>query len=71
MNKNKNTIDEILNIVFLVRSHIMDPPCLYIIVLIVAIINYCTFLFKIDSCAVIYCPESFLMELGLTTKSDL
>ena len=28
-------------------------------------------LFKMDGSAVIYCPESFLMELGLKTKGDL
>ena len=51
----------------------MDPRCEYIIiiVLVIVIINGDVFLFKMDGSAVIYCPEFFLMELGLKTKGDL
>ena len=51
----------------------MDPRCEYIIiiVLVIVIINGNVFLSKIDGSAVIYCPEFFLMELGLKKKGDL
>ena len=51
----------------------MDPRCefIIIIVLFVVAINCYIFLFKMDGSAVIYCPESFLIELGLKTKGDL
>ena len=51
----------------------MDPRCefIIIIVLFVVVINCYIFLFKMDGSAVIYCPESFLIELGLKTKGDL
>ena len=56
-----------------VRSYIIDPRCEYIIinVLVIVIINGDVFLSKMDGSAVIYCPEFFLMELGLKTKGDL
>ena len=51
----------------------MDPRCEFIsiIILFVVVINCYIFLFKMDGSAVIYCPESFLIELGLKTKGDL
>lgn len=51
----------------------MDPRCEYIIIviLVIVVINCHIFLFKMNGSAVIYCLESFLMELGLKTKGDL